>query len=215
MHRLVKVGSVLVLNAALVTGCATRGQLRRTEAALDAERAERIAAQEQLSQQLDAVSADVEALRQDLENLRTEFGAQITSLEGDLQFALPVHFDFDKAEIKQDDFAALDRFADVVQRHYAGSHLTVEGFADPAGSAEYNRRLSERRADAVQEYLLQRGLSQRQLRTVGYGETRLVIPGAAASQPGAELNRRVVFVIESGAETLGTPAAAPPSGEST
>ena len=57
--------------------------------------------------------------------------------------------------------------------------------------------LSQRRADAVREYLIAKGVAPDKLTAVGYGETRLVNPGASGSAQGAEWNRRVVFVIES------------------
>lgn len=200
MHRWHRFGTVVLLGAGLTSACATKGQLRRVEAsnqaALEAERAQRIAAEQELRGTLNALDADLDALREDLEELRTDFGAQITALEGNLRFAMPIHFGFDDATVEPDAHEALDRFASVVQEHYRGSHVTVEGFADPAGSEAYNRTLSERRAEAVESYLLQRGLSEDHVRTVGYGESRQVVPGAAASTPGAELNRRVVFVIE-------------------
>lgn len=200
MHRWLRLGTVVLIGAGLTSACATRGQLRRVEAAnqaaLEAERAQRMSAEQELRGALNALDADLDALRADLEELRTEFGAQITSLQGSLQFAMPIHFAFDDATVNPEAHEALDKFASVVQEHYRGSHVTVEGFADPAGSEAYNRRLSERRAEAVEDYLLQRGLADDLLRTVGYGETRQVVPGAAASTPGAELNRRVVFVIE-------------------
>ena len=200
MRRLVTTGTVLVLTAGLSSACATKGQLRQLEAsqqaALQEERAQRQAAEQELRQTLNAMDADLDALRSDLQELRDEFGAQITALEGNLQFAMPIHFDFDDVAIDSGDHAVLDRFARVVQEHYRGANVTVEGFADPAGSAAYNRRLSERRAQAVREYLLDQGLSQERVRAVGYGSERQVVPGAAATTPGAELNRRVVFVIE-------------------
>ena len=193
----VPLASVLLLNA-----CATRGQMREVRAeletqrtALDTERAERIAADERLA-------ADLQQLRADMEEMRTEFGAQIAAVEEGLQFALPVHFSFDDATVRQQDVAALDRFAEVVSRHYAGALVTVEGFADPAGSRNYNQALSKRRAEAVSEHLVAQGI-QAQLRPIGYGEDRLVAPSAQKDDPGAELNRRVVFVIE-------TPSAAAP-----
>jgi peptidoglycan-associated lipoprotein len=114
---------------------------------------------------------------------------------------MPVHFAFDDATVRDEDHAALDRFAKVAQKYYPGSLITVEGFADPAGSKAYNVKLSTRRADAVKDYLTSQGQSN-ELKTIGYGTTRLVTPTAWGSEPGAELNRRVVFVIE----TSGTAA---------
>ena len=78
--------------------------------------------------------------------------------------------------------------------------ISVEGFADPAGSEQYNRALSKRRADAVREFLVAKGLDGTNLKTVGYGETRQVRAGASKDAPGAELNRRVTFVVETSSE---------------
>jgi peptidoglycan-associated lipoprotein len=145
-----------------------------------------------------------EDLRAELQTLRDEYGARIEQLEDGIRFAMPVHFDFDEAEIRQADHAILDRFASVAQAYYDGATITVEGFADPAGSEAYNRRLSQRRAQAVADYLVRNGgLSEESLNTVGYGETRLVRPGA--SGPGSEgiENRRVTFVVEHAGEVRG------------
>jgi outer membrane protein OmpA-like peptidoglycan-associated protein len=181
-----------VLIGTVLTGCATRGALRdamaEQQAALDTERAERIAADERLAR-------DLAALRSDIEALRTEFGAQIEAVAEGLQFAMPVHFAFDDDQVRAEDYESLERFARVVNRHYAGSLVTVEGFADPAGSVAYNRALSQRRAEAVRDRLMAEGI-RAQLRPIGYGKDRLVVPDAAKDDPGAELNRRVVFVIE-------------------
>ncbi|HEX6926625.1 MAG TPA: OmpA family protein [Longimicrobiaceae bacterium] len=219
MQRLVSVGAAILLTAGLTSACATKGQLRRLQAeqqaALQQEREERLAAEEELRATLNALDSDVEALRADIEQLRTEFGAQITALEGKLRFAMPIHFGFDEAEVAAEDQEMLNRFASVVREHYGASYLTIEGFADPAGPEEYNKRLSERRAEAVQEYLVQQGLPEDRLRTVGYGESRPVVPGAAASTPGAELNRRVVFVIEGPVNDVLPEAGQPVGAEST
>jgi len=64
------------------------------------------------------------------------------------------------------------------------------GFADPAGSTRYNLDLSRRRADAVKGYLVSQGLTDQLVKTVGYGKTRLVVPGAARDQAGAEFEPR-------------------------
>ena len=208
MTKRMRVTAVAVLGVTLfTTGCATKAQLRRgleaqtaaleaQRAALEAERAERLAADERMA-------AEMGALNTDLASLRTDYGVRIAQLEDGLEFAVPVHFAFDKAEVKEDVLPALDRFAALVQRHYPGAMITVEGFADPAGPAAYNKKLSQQRAEAVREYLVSQGLAESQLRAMGYGEDRLVVPGAAGTAYGAELNRRVVFVVET-APSVGT-----------
>lgn len=178
--------------------CATKGFVRnqlsaeraRADSLLASERTERMAGDS-------ANAARIAELRASLDSLRTDFGAKIAAVEDGIRFDMPVTFAFDDASIRDQDKPMLDRFARVAQKYYPGSAITVEGFADPAGSARYNLDLSRRRADAVRDALSQLGLPSDQVRSVGYGKTRLVTPGAAKDAPGAELNRRVVFVIES------------------
>ena len=177
-----------------LSGCATKGYVnKRVDAqavALDSERTARIQADE-------ATKAELATLRNDLQALRTEFGAKITEVAEGMKFAVPVHFAFNDATVRTEDAAALDRFANIVSKHYNGAKVTVEGFADPAGSNRYNAELSQRRAEAVKAYVASKGLDASLIDAVGYGETRQVSRGAWGDQPGAELNRRVVFVIES------------------
>jgi peptidoglycan-associated lipoprotein len=192
----------------MLGACATTGALRRAReeqaAALASERSQRIASDSALAvsdsmmrSDLGAVRGDVQALRNELQAMKTDFNAKITAMENGIQFDMPVHFAFDDAMVRSQDQPALDRFAKIVDHYYTGSKLTIEGFTDPAGSVAYNLMLSRQRADAVRNYLTSHGLTTVQLTTIGYGKTRLVTPGASHEQPGAEENRRVVFVIES------------------
>lgn len=202
VNRLVQYAAVFAL-APVMAGCATKGFVReqvaelRTaqEAALQEERSARITGDS-------ALQAEVAALRSDMQTLRTEYGARITAMEEGVQFALPVNFAFDDASVREMDRPALERFAQVAMRHYPGSKITVEGFADPAGPASYNLRLSRDRAESVRAHLVQQGLSDALVRAIGYGESRPVAPGAQRDDPGAEANRRVVFVIESRGDVL-------------
>ena len=204
LRTFVIAGATLVLGA----GCATRGALQKAmteqRTALSAERGERVAADSATQQDIASLRTDqqslrseLQSLRNDLQGLRTEFGAKIAVLETGIQFAMPVNFAFDQAIVRDQDRAALTRFAQVAQRYYQGSLITVEGFADPAGSTQYNLDLSRRRAEAVKGYLVAQGTPDQLVKTVGYGKTRLVVPGASGDQRGAESNRRVVFVVES------------------
>lgn len=159
---------------------------------------------DQNSSNIEDLQNRVGSVENDLEQMRNDFQAQITELEEGLRFAMPVHFEFDQAEIRSVDRPVLDRFASVASEHYSDATITVEGFADPAGSASYNRQLSQARAQAVADYLTsEAGLSGEQVRTVGYGEDRLVRPNEAG--PGREglENRRVTFVIEYAGGTEG------------
>ena len=207
-------GSMLagIATVALLSGCVTTGRFKRVTAetnaqlaqqksALDAERSDRMAQDSALRQDLGMVRGDVQALRTEMQQMKTDLGAKITAMEDGLKFDMPVNFAFNDATVRQQDYTTLDRFAHVVSTYYPQSKVTIEGFADPAGSSRYNASLSKRRADAVRDYLTGKGLTTNQLATIGYGETRLVTPRAWGNQPGAELNRRVVFVIETAGQS--------------
>jgi outer membrane protein OmpA-like peptidoglycan-associated protein len=195
--RSVRRFALLLVAPLVVQACATKGFVRNqvalsragSDSALVAERDARIAADNDMA-------ARIVALRTDLDGLRTEFGAKITAMEDGLRFTLPVTFAFDDATVRSADRAQLERFARVASRYYPTSTITVEGFADPAGSQGYNLDLSRRRAENVRDALASLGLGGNPLRAVGYGESRQVTPGAAKDAPGAQGNRRVVFVIE-------------------
>lgn len=193
-----------VLAAASLSACATKGYVRnQVETGLTAERTTRASADTALGNDITSVKGevaglktDVAALRKDLTDLRTEFGAKITAMENGMKFAFPVTFAYDDAAVRDQDRAALDRFVQVVNKYYGGTLITVEGFADPAGSPRYNEALSKRRAESVASYITQAGVQGVSLRTVGLGEARQVVQGAQKDQPGAQSNRRVVFVVE-------------------
>ena len=191
--------AALVLAAPfLVQACATKGFVRKevaasrayTDSSVIAERDARVAADNELA-------ARIAGLRVDLDSLRTQFGAKIAAMEGALRFAMPVNFAYDDATVRQRYQPMLQLFARVAKNYYPQSTITIEGFADPAGSQSYNLALSRRRAENVMVALQSYGLATNPLRPIGYGESRAVRPGAAGDEPGAESNRRVVFVIES------------------
>lgn len=189
--------ALVILSAMGLQACATKGYVRNQvavsravmDSALVAERDARVSADADLS-------ARVAALRTDLDSLRTQFGARIALLEDGIRFAMPVTFAFDDASVNADARPLLERFARVANRYYPSSTITVEGFADPAGRQSYNLALSRARAENVARELQSLGLTSNPLRTIGYGEVRQVIPGAQKDDPGAQANRRVVFVIE-------------------
>lgn len=190
------------------SACATKGYVnRKVDQFVGAERVAREGADSTQTRDIAALRTDLTALRSELQAMRTEFGARITAAEDQVKFALPVHFAFDNDTVRPEDQAALDRFARVVTKFYGGAAVTVEGFADPAGTPRYNLALSKRRAESVRDYLATKGMDASQLRVVGLGESRQVRPGAAADAPGAELNRRVVFVIETPGGGVATTAA--------
>jgi len=79
-------------------------------------------------------------------------------------------------------------------RSFPGVRIRVEGHADHRGSAERNQALSQRRAETVRQFLIDRiGLAPEQVEAVGYGETRPLITGETPTR--MALNRRVAFRV--------------------
>jgi peptidoglycan-associated lipoprotein len=141
----------------------------------------------------------LDALEQELQAFRSEYKVSIEKVQGMLRFDVPVHFEFDSSELRENDRPVLDRFATVVKQYYPGALVTVEGFTDPAGSAAYNLRLGQRRADAVKEYLATAGgFTTDSLKAVSYGKAknRQVVPGAHGPGQTGEENRRVTLVVD-------------------
>ncbi|MGD0001078.1 MAG: OmpA family protein, partial [Bryobacteraceae bacterium] len=91
---------------------------------------------------------------------------------------------------------------------YPGLRLDVEGHTDSVGGDDYNQRLSERRGDAVRDYLTQQGVATTSVTAKGFGKTQPVASNDTAQ--GRQQNRRVELVIsgEVIGTAIGTPIAA-------
>ncbi len=104
-----------------------------------------------------------------------------------------VYFDFDSAVVKDDFSVIVEAHAGYLTDH-PGARVTLEGHGDERGTREYNLGLGERRAQAIQQFLLLLGASNQQIQTVSYGEER---PASLNhDEEGWQLNRRVEFVYE-------------------
>ncbi|MFL6709823.1 MAG: OmpA family protein [Massilia sp.] len=101
-------------------------------------------------------------------------------------------FDFDKAVLKPEGKRALDGLFDQVQGMNTEVMVTV-GHTDAVGSDRYNQALSQRRADAVKAYLVQKGLEPARLFSEGKGETMPVADNRSAA--GRAKNRRVTIEV--------------------
>ena len=108
-----------------------------------------------------------------------------------------VHFAYDRAVIAQATAPVLDRIASVLRANPALG-VTIEGHADERGGDDYNRKLSQRRADAVRAYLAAAGVAPVRMKTVAYGKSRPEVAGGDAES--YAVNRRVVIVPSGAAE---------------
>ncbi len=204
---------VVVLAAMLVVGCATDDPNRRakTGAAIGA------VAGAVLGHQLDDdsgkfVGAAVGAIaggvvgnymdkqeqdfNQALAEEQQDHAIEIERLKDDtlkLSLDSEVSFDFDRAEIKPAFQPTLDKLADVLIK-YNRTVVHVLGHTDSLGTEAYNLELSKRRANAVGDYLMTRGVPGDRLQMEGRGEGE---PRATNdTEAGRQLNRRVEIYVK-------------------
>jgi outer membrane protein OmpA-like peptidoglycan-associated protein len=106
-----------------------------------------------------------------------------------------VYFDFDRAALRPDAVAALDRISAILRAN-PGSIILIEGHTDERGPDAYNDLLGERRAAAARAFLLKHGLDTSRLRTVSRGEKDPAIRDK--TDDAYAHNRRVEFRLQSG-----------------
>jgi outer membrane protein OmpA-like peptidoglycan-associated protein len=148
----------------------------------------------------DAMARELDRLRPLLDSLkaaRVEIVRDTVDLVS--RYVVPIHFGFDSTAVRDTDVVVLGQIAEIIKKVYPSALVTIEGFADPAGTPAYNLELSRRRSAAVKRVMVERfGLPDAQLKTIGYGEqfARQVAPGARRNDFGAAENRRVTFTID-------------------
>jgi outer membrane protein OmpA-like peptidoglycan-associated protein len=97
-------------------------------------------------------------------------------------------FDFDSAEIKSVAYPMLDEASYILKKN-PELNVEIDGHTDSTGPADYNMKLSERRANAVMEYFVSKGVAAEQLTIKGFGLTK---PAAGNdTEEGRAKNRRV------------------------
>ncbi|HIE54391.1 MAG TPA: OmpA family protein, partial [Chromatiaceae bacterium] len=103
-----------------------------------------------------------------------------------------VSFDFDSSEIKYNFADSLNKLSSIIAK-YDKTVVHVVGHTDSVGSDSYNQQLSERRARAVAEYLVSRGVDPARIHTEGRGEREPRASNETAA--GRQLNRRVEIFL--------------------
>jgi len=104
-----------------------------------------------------------------------------------------VYFDTGKATIKQESFDMLTEVAGVLKDNPDIRKVLIAGNTDSRGSASLNQKLSEARAAAVREFLVGRGVEPNRMDSVGYGESKPLVPGN--NEAAWSKNRRVDITI--------------------
>jgi len=117
-----------------------------------------------------------------------------------------IRFDFDKANIKPEYRDILNRIAGILMT-LKGYTIAVYGYTDDIGTQTYNLQLSQRRAEAVRDFLVETGISPTIMRTKGFGKSDPRVPGD--SEQARTANRRVeIGIVDSKLITNG-PLAVP------
>jgi outer membrane protein OmpA-like peptidoglycan-associated protein len=103
-----------------------------------------------------------------------------------------IFFDFDRSVLKEDSYPELKRVVELLTDN-PGLEIEIAGHTDSVGSSTYNQGLSERRAKAVFDYLVENGITSERVVSRGFGESKPV-SGNDTSEGRAQ-NRRVEFKI--------------------
>jgi OOP family OmpA-OmpF porin len=121
-----------------------------------------------------------------------------------------INFQVNSADLTPGSSATLDEAVKVLQE-YADIRLEIGGHTDNNGPADYNRRLSQRRADKVKSYFVDKGIAADRLEAKGYGPDNPLADNA--TREGRVQNRRVEFTLltTGGAAPSAPPATTPPS----
>ena len=129
---------------------------------------------------------------------------------GRIQLLDPVTFTTSRSIIRRRSLHVLDNLAAVMNAHPELTRFTIAGYTDERGGTEPNKILSQRRADAVKEYLVAHGVATERLEAVGLGEEQPLQPNTTAM--GRSQNRRVeIQIITDAAGPTGPgPQPAPP-----
>ncbi len=141
------------------------------------------ALQKQRQQELDEMQ---QALNRIVETKRTENGMLIILPDSSFKF------DFDSAELKPHNRELLSRIAGVLLAS-KGFGLSVFGYTDDIGTKQYNQKLSEHRAEAVRNYLIQAGIEPSLVEAKGFGKTNPRVEGA--TEQARAINRRVEIAV--------------------
>jgi peptidoglycan-associated lipoprotein len=110
----------------------------------------------------------------------------------DRAIAQPVHFEYDRSDIKPEDQVALERKVAVLRAN-PRLELQIEGHCDERGPDEYNLALGERRAAATKRWLVEHGIPDTRLTIISYGEERPADPGH--TEEAWAKNRRAEFRV--------------------
>lgn len=179
-----------------------RADAERAKADAEREAAKARDMADQNQSQATAAAAQAAAAKAEADRKAQELQAQVTQAQTEMdqikemvsrKDLKPVNFKTGSAELLVDSHPALDKVADLAKK-YPNLKLRVEGHTDSTGSAALNQKLSQKRADAVRDYLVgTAGVPADQVVAAGFGQTRPIASNDTAE--GRSQNRRVEFIF--------------------
>lgn len=143
---------------------------------------------------------DIVGVARDVAGLLKDLGAKVTEQEIRIELAADVLFDFDKDTLRPDATASLTKVGEVLKCH-AARPIRIQGHIDGKGADDYNKSLSERRAQSVKDWLVrQAGVDGKRIATRGFGKTQPKVsntkPDGSDDPDGRQKNRRVEIVVK-------------------
>lgn len=171
----------------------------KAKAESDAQAAQAKAEQQALQAKEEAARAAALKAQQDAAALRAQLLDQLNRVldtkdtpRGLVVNMADVLFETGKYALSQDAQLKLAKLAGIIQAH-PGLNLAIEGHTDTTGTADFNMKLSQQRADAVRNFLISQGLSGDTITAAGLGQDNPVADNATAA--GRKLNRRVEIIV--------------------
>src|ERR1041385_4624817 len=132
------------------------------------------------------------------ENMNVHLRMEVEPVVVEKVYTVPnIYYDYDKADIRADAAVQLDSVAQVLKMN-PNIKIELMSHTDSRGTAEYNQKLSQRRAESAVKYLTKKGIDKSRMTAKGYGETMLTnqcTDGAACSEAEHQANRRTEFKV--------------------
>ena len=155
---------------------------------------------EQVAKEKEKEAKEKEAARLKEEQAKREFERSLVAkrtpgIEGEVfesSLLKPIHFDFDKYDIRSGDTEILKANSALLKK-FPNVKIQIEGHCDERGTNEYNLALGERRANSTKKYLTSLGVTADRVSTISYGEEKPMDP--AHNEEAWTKNRRAHFLI--------------------
>lgn len=184
----------LIFSFALIAGCSSTGDTTGEDGMGSGSGSDSASDQDGGSSVFGGDDGDGVSSSEMTEQEREEAEARAEEAEAEAMREITTfYFDFDTAEIKQEARDVLVAHARFLQAN-PDQDVRIEGHADERGTKEYNLALGERRANAVQRFLVVNGASRGQTETVSYGEEKPAVMGS--SESAWAQNRRVELIFD-------------------